>query len=59
MAFKSAVLPAILAHCVWSWSLKPYNPKPNTAGVVQTKEARFTIFTDSMIRLEYELTLCL
>ena len=43
----------ILIQYVWGWTLKQYNPKPNPAGVFQTKEARFTIFTSNLIRMEY------
>ena len=45
----------VLAQYAWGWTLKQYNPKPNPSGVVETKakDARFTIFTSNMIRMEY------
>ena len=43
-----------LIQYIWGWTLKPYNPKPNMAGIVETNQARFTIFTSNMIRMEYD-----
>ena len=39
----------------YGWTLKNYNPKPNTNAVVYVDNARFTIFTSNMIRMEYDV----
>eukprot|EP01084_Bolivina_argentea_P283337 485212_1 len=37
-----------------AWTLKNYNPKANPDAIVKTKQARFTILSTNIIRMEYD-----
>ena len=42
-----------LCYNSYGWQLKDYNPKANPTSVVSTNEARFTVITSNLIRMEY------
>ena len=54
MSFKLLYIACALFQNIYGWTLKPYNPVANSDAVIETNEARFTILTSNIIRMEYD-----